>query len=44
MLNEQKYVKIARKPEISWQNEIIEYIKEIYRLTCHVQSSSASGA
>ena len=34
---------LVLKPEISWQNEIIEYIKEIYRLTCHVQSSSASG-
>ncbi len=34
---------LVLKPEISWQNEIIEYIKEIYILTCQVQSSSASG-
>ena len=31
---------LVLKPEIPWQNEIIEYIKEIYTLTCQVQSSS----
>ena len=31
---------LVLKPEIPWQNEIIEYIKEIYTLSCHVQSSS----
>ena len=31
---------LVLKPEIPWQNEIIEYIKELYTLTCQVQSSS----